>query len=417
MTRQAASNEAIRKGRRRGFGTIERLPSGRCRVRWRDADGQRVTAEQTFATVADARRYLATVEADMLRRTYRAPKRVNESLSTYGWRWIETRPSLKHSTRHQYAIDFRRHVEPYLGDRLLDRIDPDVVRRWYVTLGADLRAELERTGRDGTATAARAYRLLRSILQTAVDDELLVRNPCRLVGAGDPRSPERPVLSIAEIAALAGAVPASYRAFVVLAAFSGLRAGELAALRLMDLDLRRGAAQVRVARRFYRVGGKMTVDIPKSHRGARTVVLPAFVATELRRHLKEHRPEAGPEELVFVTTGGRDVLDGYSQVIRHALHRIGRPDARAHDLRHTAMTAAAEHGATLATLMHMAGHSTSAAAQRYQHATVEYARRVAAALDASAGSALTRQRRKGGMEAAMPKRGTAPEGGPSGQRT
>jgi len=56
------------------------------------------------------------------------------------------------------------------------------------------------------------------------------------------------VLTAAEIAALAGAVPPHYRAFVVLAAFSGLRAGELAALRVTDLDLRRGAPQVRVGR-------------------------------------------------------------------------------------------------------------------------------------------------------------------------
>jgi integrase len=394
MARQAAGNPTVRTGRRRGFGTVEKLPSGRYRVRWRDADGQRLTATQTFATVADARRYLATLEADMLRRTYRAPKRVSESLSTYGWRWIETRPGLKDSTRHQYAIDLRRHIEPYLGDRLLDRIEPDVVRRWYVTLGGDLRAALESTGRDGTATVARAYRLLRSILQTAVEDELLVRNPCRLAGAGDPRSAERPVLSAAEVSALATAVPPHYRAFVVLAAFSGLRVGELAALRVVDLHLRRRTpAQVRVSRRFYRVAGQLTVDTPKSARGARTVVLPAFVATELQRHLREHRAGASGEDLIFVTAGGRDVLDGYSAIIRRALNRIGRPDVRAHDLRHSAMTAAAEHGATLATLMHMAGHATSAAAERYQHATTEYARKVAAAIDASAGPVFARGRK------------------------
>jgi site-specific recombinase XerD len=55
-----------------------------------------------------------------------------------------------------------------------------------------------------------------------------------------------------------------------------------------------------------------------------------------------------------------------------------------HDLRHSAMTAAAEHGATLATLMQMAGHSTSNASQRYQHATAEHARKVASSIDASA---------------------------------
>jgi site-specific recombinase XerD len=78
--------------------------------------------------------------------------------------------------------------------------------------------------------------------------------------------------------------------------------------------------------------------------------------------------------------------------VRRGLDRIGRSDARAHDLRHTALTAAAEHGATLATLMQMAGHSTSAAAQRYQHATLTHARKVAGAIDASLGDALVGSR-------------------------
>lgn len=73
-------------------------------------------------------------------------------------------------------------------------------------------------------------------------------------------------------------------------------------------------------------------------------------------------------------------------------HATRRSDARAHDLRHTALTAAAEHGATLATLMQMAGHSTSAAAQRYQHATLTHARQVAGAIDASLGDALSESR-------------------------
>jgi integrase len=126
----------------------------------------------------------------------------------------------------------------------LDAIEPELVRRWHGELGRHLRQELadaggaapmrRLSGPDGSATVARTYRLLRAILQTAVEDEVLVRNPCKIKGAGDPRSVERPVLSIAEIAALAEEVPAHYRAFVIVAGFSGLRAGELAALRIMD---------------------------------------------------------------------------------------------------------------------------------------------------------------------------------------
>ncbi|HEY5135287.1 MAG TPA: site-specific integrase [Candidatus Nanopelagicales bacterium] len=381
-----------RRGRSAGFGSIEKLPSGRLRVRWHDEDGQRRTAGQTFATKADARRFLATVEADKLRGTYRAPRVVTDTLGDYGARWIEDRPRLKASTRHQYEVDFRLHIEPALGSKVLDQIEPDDVRRWYSRLSDGLRASLAESGRNGSATVARSYRLLRAILQTAVEDDILERNPCRIPSAGDARSPERPVLSAQEIGRLADEVPLSYRAFVLVAGFTGLRAGEIAALRLSDLDLRRGSAVLRVTRRFYRVAGTLTVDTPKSEAGARTLPLPAFVADELRAHLAEFRPDAGPSDLVFVTSGGRDVLDGYSQVVRRALDRIGRTDARAHDLRHSALTSAAEHGATLATLMQMAGHSTPDAAQRYQHATLEHSRRVAAAVDQSSAKLVAKSR-------------------------
>jgi integrase len=387
-----AADGPARRGRSAGFGSIEKLPSGRLRVRWHDEDGQRRTAGQTFATKADARRFLATVEADKLRGTYRAPRVVTDTLGDYGARWIEDRPRLKASTRHQYEVDFRLHIEPTLGSAVLDQIEPDDIRRWYSRLSDGLRASLAESGRNGSATVARSYRLLRAILQTAVDDDILTRNPCRIPGAGDARSPERPVLSAQEIGRLADEVPVSYRAFVLVAGFTGLRAGEIAALRLSDLDLRRGSAVLRVNRRFYRVAGTLTVDTPKSEAGARTLPLPAFVADELRAHLAEFRPDAGPSDLVFVTSGGRDVLDGYSQVVRRALDRIGRTDARAHDLRHSALTSAAEHGATLATLMQMAGHSTPDAAQRYQHATLEHSRRVAAAVDQSAAKLVAKSR-------------------------
>ena len=387
-----AADGPARRGRSAGFGSIEKLPSGRLRVRWHDEDGQRRTAGQTFATKADARRFLATVEADKLRGTYRAPRVVTDTLGDYGTRWIEDRPRLKASTRHQYEVDFRLHIEPTLGSTVLDQIEPDDIRRWYSRLSDGLRASLAESGRNGSATVARSYRLLRAILQTAVDDDILTRNPCRIPGAGDARSPERPVLSAQEIGRLADEVPVSYRAFVLVAGFTGLRAGEIAALRLSDLDLRRGSAVLRVNRRFYRVAGTLTVDTPKSEAGARTLPLPAFVADELRAHLAEFRPDAGPSDLVFVTSGGRDVLDGYSQVVRRALDRIGRTDARAHDLRHSALTSAAEHGATLATLMQMAGHSTPDAAQRYQHATLEHSRRVAAAVDQSAAKLVAKSR-------------------------
>ena len=84
---------------------------------------------------------------------------------------------------------------------------------------------------------AKAYRLLKAIMNTAVDDGRIRRNPCRIKGASQETSPERPVLTVAQVYALAEAIDRRYRALVLLAAFGSLRWGELAALRRSDIDL------------------------------------------------------------------------------------------------------------------------------------------------------------------------------------
>ena len=86
-------------------------------------------------------------------------------------------------------------------------------------------------------TVAKAYRLLKAILNTAVDEGLIRRNPCRIKGAGQERSAERPVLTVSQVYALADATDARYRVLVLLAAFTSLRWGELAALRRSDIDI------------------------------------------------------------------------------------------------------------------------------------------------------------------------------------
>ena len=98
-------------------------------------------------------------------------------------------------------------------------------------------------------TAAKAYRLLRAVFNTALDDGLIKRNPCRIKGAGNEHSPERPVLTVTQVYALADAVGLRYRALILLAAFTSLRWAELAALAPADIDL--DARTVRVTRQLY----------------------------------------------------------------------------------------------------------------------------------------------------------------------
>lgn len=115
----------------------------------------------------------------------------------------------------------RRNIDASIGHYALAEITPSVVRDWYSRVSVD-------GGRD---QAAKSYRLLRAILNTAVDDELIVRNPCRIRGGGAERADERPMIDAALVFKLADSMSAPLRALVIVAGFVGLRTGELLGLR------------------------------------------------------------------------------------------------------------------------------------------------------------------------------------------
>jgi integrase len=167
---------------------------------------------------------------------------------------------------------------------------------------------------------------------------------------------------------------------VLLAAWCGLRFGELAELRRSDLDLKNG--RIRIRRAVVRVGGKSVVGTPKSDAGIRDVAIPPHLLPILKAHIGEHA-EFGRDGLLFPAAGGGHLApSSLYKVFYPARKAAGRPDLRWHDLRHTGAVLAAATGATLAELMARLGHSTQGAALRYQHAAqdrdMEIARRLSA---------------------------------------
>jgi integrase len=168
------------------------------------------------------------------------------------------------------------------------------VRRW--------RADLLSAGAT-PVTVAKAYRLLKSVMATAVDDGLIRRNPCRVRGAGSEKSPERPVLSVAQVYALADATGPRYRGLVLLACFCGLRWGELAALRRSDINIDSGT--VRVSRQLTEVNGQsLAFGPPKTDAAKRTVVISSLIVPDIRDHLNSH-VKAEAEALLFTSPTGK----------------------------------------------------------------------------------------------------------------
>ncbi len=371
-------------GKRSGFGSVEQLQSGKWRARYK-VEGQIFTAPRTFQNKTDAQLFLSDQELELARGTWRAPTRTVKTVESYGTQWIERHNGLKNSTRQLYRQTFTHHIAPYIGQLRLDKVTPDIVRDWHADLREHLQTTLqgERAGidrpsqvRDGSSTVARSYRLLRSIFTTAVDDEVIQRNPCRIKGAGNAKAAERPTLSLPEVQELTQAMPEHYKALVQLLVWSGIRIGEAAALQRKDLQLSSDAPTLTVRERVYKVKGVYELDTPKSKAGVRTIALPPHLVPIMREHLDTYA-KSDPGALVFTTRTGSCMLNSVQQSLRRALDHIGRRDVRAHDLRHTGMTLAAESGASLPELKHRLGQSTTAAAEGYLHSTQDHGRRVA----------------------------------------
>lgn len=337
----------------RRWGRIRKLPSGRFQARYPGPDGQTYSAPHTFPTKTDANIWLNDKEAELRRDGWRDPNGGRELLRDYAARWLTERPGLAPSTVALYTHLERCHVRPGLGGFALEDITPPRVRTW--------RKGLLDSG-TGEVTVAKAYRLLKAILNTAVEeDEVIARNPCRVKGGGKERSPERRVPTINEVYRIAGELPERYKALVLLAAFTGLRWGELMALQRQDLDLATGTVEVRAS--MAEVGGKLIEGPPKSQAGKRTVAVPMAIFPELRHHLAEWA-QTGKKGHVFVTSRGTTPR-------RSSFGTMWRKSAGTvhfHDLRHLANDMAATIVRNLREQMKFMGHASTDAALRYQHA-------------------------------------------------
>jgi integrase len=153
---------------------------------------------------------------------------------------------------------------------------------------------------------------------------------------------------------------------VLVAAFGGLRWGELAGLRRKRIDLERGT--VTVVEQLVEVNGAFSVGPPKSLAGRRIVTLPAAVVEALSEHLDNYTPKS-PDAFVFLSSQNRHLRRSNfnRRVWQPATRAAGVEGLRVHDLRHTAGTLATAAGGSLREVMDRLGHSTTVAAVRYQH--------------------------------------------------
>lgn len=376
----ANNDKAGRRKPRRQFGELETRPSGRIRARYVGPDGGKHSRMFSGQTLAEG--WLAEEHRLIERDEWTPPKfrtvAVHLTVNDYAKDELAAR-ELSPSYRNECERYLERFVtHDTLGQMPIRSVSPTDVKAWL----AEVR------GATGKVMAARVYAFVSSVFKAAVVDGVIPSTPFRVKSASQAKR-QRPKTSAtaAEVAAVLEHLPETYQAMVLVAAWAGLRSGEVRNLRRQDVDLKAGTVRVRQQVQNVKGEGKVVRDV-KTKAARRTVHVPTHVAAVLREQMK--RVPFGRDVLVFPSTVGTPISQAVLwRTWNRARIEIGRPDLRFHDLRHTAAMLAASTGATVAELMERIGHNTPNAAMEYQHAAAGSGARIAAALDAVAREAAT----------------------------
>lgn len=293
--------------------------------------------------------------------------------------------SRKESTKALYRYLCEKHIEPApFGDLTLDRLRPSDVESFILTLrGRGLSESTTRT----------AYTVLRAVLDAAVRDGLLARNPAAAIPRPAVARKEARYLSGAQVATLLEAARESrfHSAFVLIAA-TGLRRGEALALRWSDVDLESGVLRVRGT--LARTGGVLVVTEPKTANSRRVLRLSPGVVALLRADRKVQAAERlkaanvwHESGYVFTTENGQPVDPrNFLRALTSAATRAGLSGVGVHTLRHSAASALLEAGIGLKTVSEMLGHSSVAiTGDIYQHVSDGAAQAAADALSDAIG--------------------------------
>jgi len=254
----------------RQFGSLRKLPSGRWQARYQTVDGRRITARNTFATKTDASLWLDRNRADRASGLRFDPRAGDVRLGDYSRDWLAQRVGLAERTREIYASQLRLHILPVIDDTVpalgrvkLGDLTPALVRAWYRAL----------QNQRSQSVAAKAYTRLRQILTQAMNDDRILKNPCRIERGGVEHHSEQRFATLEELYLLAAEVPKRYRGLVLMAGLAGLRQGELFALRRGDVDLISQTVSV-VRKRLRLESGLVIEDAPKTEQGRRMVSIP-----------------------------------------------------------------------------------------------------------------------------------------------
>ena len=345
-------------------------------------------------TRKEAAEKLSKALRDKEQGTFVAPHKLTVGAWLDTWLWEYKKPKLRPITFDSYEMLVRRHLKPALGHIPLRDLRPEHLQRFY--------NEKARAG-CSARTVRYLHTTLHSALAQAEKNQLVVRNVSKLTERPHEARKEMRTLSLPQVAdTLLPAIKENrLHAAIFLLFMTGLRRGELLALRWRDLDWKEGVLQVRqtlVRARNHNEGRTQLVfSDPKTPQSRRTIPIPEECLIALKQHKvrqAEERLMLGPAYedygLVFCQPDGRPIDPrNFNRQFCRVLQEAGLPHIRVHDSRHTLATLLLEQGISPKTVQTILGHSSAKITlDIYSHVTLDLEKQAAAKLNA----ALTRKR-------------------------
>jgi integrase len=313
--------------KRRPFGSVRKLPSGRFQARYRDAQNVRRAAPSTFDTEAAAWDWLVGTEADIIRGTWRDPDAGRVTFAEWAGEYMAGAVHKRPRTRYKDESILRRRLMPVWGEMAIADIEQRHVQAFINVCAAKY----------APSTVETEYSLFRSIMAAAVNADLIERTPCRGINMPEPKSAgEKRRVSIEELAALADHVHKRYRAMIWLTGLMGLRWSEVAGLtvgRIGTVPI----PSITVDQALADVGGRVELDRTKSRSSERTLPMPPILKVMLDQHLAAEGRSGQLDAFVFTSPRGGPLRysDFHDTVWAPAVGRAGLDGLTFHGLRHS----------------------------------------------------------------------------------
>jgi integrase len=368
----------------------------------RGEDGKRKRKWHSFeGTKREAQIERARLIAELTQGAYVEPART--TLAEFLERWLDhARTQVSPKSHERYCEVARCSIVPLLGTIPLSKIKPVTISGAYARALASGR----RDGKGGLSARSVGYmhRILRQSLAQAVRWQVLARNPCDAVKPPRVERRKGVTLSADQAAQLLGALAHSRVYWPTLIALAtGMRRGEILALRWQHVDLDRGTLQV--VETIEQTKTSLRFKPPKNGK-TRAITLPAFAVAELRRWKTEQAQEllglgvrqTGATLVCGQADGQMRSPHDLTNQFRRFLHQMkDLPQVRFHDLRHSHATQLLASGVHPKIAQERLGHSSiSITLDLYSHAVESLQDKAASCVDAALGRALDKQREKKG---------------------